>query len=260
MNPKIFISYSADDERKRLAFTRALKKATPSFVPVVVLDRREPGKPLTDKVMDCINEADFLVPILTSSSISNQWVNQEIGYAHGVQCRIVPIVEQEIISELKGFVHDQHDLPFSFRRNQDRRHEARDYRRAYELLIEYLQGQRSASFQSAISPSRVVSGDAYTTEVTYRGTVQNGFFDNRVVHQTSDFRKWNWDPETLPSSSSGAPGTLNGVVDITKAYSHSTRNWPIGKYKIYVRLYSHPTPGVPGRIMVAEEEHDFEVA
>ena len=263
---RVFISHASDDDGKLRALTRALKKAKPSFIPVVVAARREPGRLLADKVMDCIQQADFLVPILTRSSRSNQWVNQEIGYAQGIKRRIVPVVEREIISELKGFVHDQHDLPFSFPGYpENARREAAAFRSAYKPLIRFLQSQRRKLFESSISPARVASGDVYTTNVAFSGSVLNGFFDNYVVHLESNFRTWNWDPETIPPEpghrvpSNTTPGVLNGVLDITKSYSYATKGWPMGKYKIYVRLYSHPTPGAPGRSAVAENEHDFEV-
>ena len=266
MDMRVFISYASEDDHKRRALAGTLEKATPSFIPVVVSARREPGRLLEDKVMDCIQRADFLVPILTRSSLSNQWVNQEIGYAKGIKRRIVPVVQAEIISELKGFVHAQHDLPFLFSSSpEDHRREATAFRSAYRKLIEHLQSQRRKLFESSISPRRVASGDVYTTNVVFRGSVQNGFFDNYVVHLESNFRTWNWDPETLPPEpgrrvpSNATPGVLNGVLDITKSYSHVTKRWPTGKYKIYVRLYSHPSPGAPGRGVVAENEHDFEV-
>lgn len=263
---KVFVSYSSLDDNKRRALVSALQSATPRITPVVVAARREPGRPLADKVIDCIQEADYLVPILSRSSIATQWVNQEIGYATGIGKTVVPVVERQIISGLKGFVHAQHDLPFSFAGDPDNaQREAAEFRKAYRLLIEYLQGQRTRFLSSTLSPVSVNVGDSYTTTVTFRGSVVNGFFDNHVVHLGSDFRTWNWDPETIPAElgrkapSHLAAGTLNGNIDISKSYTHSTRGWPRGPYKIFVRLYSHPVPGEPGRSLVAENEHDFEV-
>ena len=40
-----------------------------------------PGKPLTDKVKEGILETPYFIPILTRSSITSQWVNQEIDFA-----------------------------------------------------------------------------------------------------------------------------------------------------------------------------------
>lgn len=262
---KVFISYCTDDDRKRRALSNAFQAAVPPLQPVVVAARREPGKPLADKVTDCIRESDLLVPILTRSSIGNQWVNQEIGYAHGIGREVVPLVESGILHDLKGFIHGQHDLPFTFRGDSAQpRREANSFRKAYKLLIQDLQAKRDRLFQSSITPSRIRRGDAYTTHVTYRGTILNGFFDNYVEHLESDFYVWNWDPGTLPSHDGDPPlavrsGTLNGSVEISTSYSHVTRKWPPGRYRILVRLYSHPVPGESGRSVVAENVHYIEV-
>jgi len=262
----VFVSYSSEDDNKRLAVGNALKAAVPRITPVVVAARREPGRPLADKVIACIEEADVLVPILTRSSIHTQWVNQEIGYAHGIGKPVIPLVERQIIGQLKGFIHNQHDLPFSFEGFElDARREAAAFRSAYRLLIDHLQGQRRRQLSSTISPRSVVQGERYSTTVSFQGSVLNGFFDNYVVHLDSKFTTWNWDPETIPpesgqsSPSNNVAGTLNGSLDITKTYSHSTVGWPVGRYKILVRLYSHLVPGRPGRSVVAENEHHFEV-
>lgn len=261
---KIFISFDHRDDSKCKAFTKALQRADTGFTPIVVANRREPGRPLADKVIDGIKEADYVVPILTQSSISNQWVNQEIGYARAIDKQTIPLVEKTAIEKLKGFIHAQNDLPFSFVGNrQNSRRESAAFRSAYRELIAFLQNQRSRILQSTISPQRVRSGDLYTTTVLFKGTVLNGFFDNIVVHLDSSFRCWNWDPETLRKRSgmrrSRVPGELNGAVDVTRSYTHDTTKWPRGKYRIYVRLYSHLKEGEKARQVVAENEHNLEV-
>lgn len=117
----------------------------------------------------------------------------------------------------------------------------------------------SPALRSEITPRRVRQGETYTTRVQFRGSVSNGFFDNYVEHRGSNFRTWNWDKETIKNPGKTTPGELNGDVDVDREYSHDTKNWPKGKYKIHVRLYSHRTPGQPGRFVVEEEVHDFEV-
>ena len=259
---KIFVSYSSQDDNKRRAFVSALESATPPFMPIVVAARREPGVPLAQKVMACIREADVLVPILTRSSITNQWVNQEIGFAQGIGRDLVPIVESGVLHELKGFVHDQNDLPFVFAGDRVRKQrESAMFRQAYLQLIEYLQNQRAGTLTSLIVPARVPVGGQYTTRVAFKGVVRDGFFDNYVVHLGSSFRRWNWDPNTMPGirPANTAPGTLNGHVDVESEYTYATDGWPPGRYRIHVRLYSHLTPGEVGRVVIAENTHDFEV-
>jgi len=49
-----------------------------------------------------------------SNSYKEQWINQEIGYSISEGKIIVPIVQKEIIKELKGFIHGEIDLPYTF--------------------------------------------------------------------------------------------------------------------------------------------------
>ena len=261
---KVFVSYVHDDDNKRRALVRVLEGATPPIEAVVVAARRSPGKPLTEKVSDGITECDYFVPILTSASVGTQWVNQEIGYATALRKPTLALVEAEIMANLKGFIHDQQDLPFSFPGFENRRREASAFRKACLRLREHLETTSLAKpLQSSISPGRVRLGEEYTTEASFRGTVRFGFFDNLVVNRASGHERWQWDPETLPrvpgQSIDITAGTLNGSVDVTRRYSHSTAGWSPGSYSVYVRLYSHLEPGVRGRQLIAENEHALEV-
>lgn len=261
---KVFVSFAHDDDNKGRALVRVLQAATPRIEAIVIAARRSPGKPLADKVADGIVESDYFVPILTRSSVGNQWVNQEIGYATALHKPTLALVEAEIMAKLKGFIHDQQDLPFSFPTVTNRRRQANVFRMACLRLREHFETTSlERTFQSSLSPQRVRVGQAYTTEVTFRGTVRFGFFDNMVVNQASGHTRWNWDPETLPRVP-GQPidltaGTLDGTVDVTRRYSHSTAGWSPGSYWVYVRLYSHLEPGVAGRQLIAENSHVLEV-
>jgi|GEM_PF-2003078 len=247
---KIFVSYSSHDDNKRTALSKALK--TSGQEPVVVAARIQPGTPFTVKVMTGVQESDYFVPILTGASFTTQWVNQEIGYAQGIGKPILPIVDEGIIGDLKGFVHAQIDLFRFTAAPGDPRREAASFRRAYLKLIAYLRNQQLCALTSRISPDRLAAGSKYMTHVEFTGSVENGFFDNYVVHRTSSFTDWNWDPQTLPKSS--GPGTLNGNVSVMLDYSHSTAGWPRGEFDIHVRLYSHG--GLDGvRTVIAENTH-----
>lgn len=70
---------------------------------------------------------------------------------------------------------------------------------------------------------------------------------------------WNWDKSTLDNTGPSAPGKLSGKIIKESKYKWSTINWPKGKYKIYVGIYDHLTPGIPGRVLVAQQEHNFEI-
>ena len=140
MNEKIFISYSNEDKNKLVSLSKALKKSEKKFEPIIVADRKNPGKPLTDKVKEGILETPFFIPILTRSSITNQWVNQEIGFAVANGRKIMPIVERSILNQLKGFIHDQMDLPFTFEGSVTNKwKEAQNFRRCYKALLDDLE-------------------------------------------------------------------------------------------------------------------------
>lgn len=113
MSKKVFISYSNSDINRLRILEKELKKI-PNIIPLIIADKRQALIPLTKKVVEGIKEADYFVPILTSNSFTNQWVNQEIGYATALNKTTRPIVENEIIDKLKGFVHKQIDLPYIF--------------------------------------------------------------------------------------------------------------------------------------------------
>ena len=112
---KIFISYSDNDRKKMIALEKAIKESALNLKPIVVAKDAQPGVPLSEKIKKAINNCDIIIPIITEESIKNQWVNQEIGFAVAKEKKIFPIVDNAIIKNLKGFIHDQIDIPFNFK-------------------------------------------------------------------------------------------------------------------------------------------------
>jgi len=138
MKAKIFLSYSELDKNKLKALRNAIKKRD-GLDPIVVAERRKVGQSLADKVKECMDEADCLMPILTRQSIDSQWVNQEIGFAEALEKPIIPLVEKNLLDKLKGFIHKQMDLPFAFSGvESDAKKEARSFRKCYISTLEYL--------------------------------------------------------------------------------------------------------------------------
>ena len=138
MKARIFLSYSELDKNKLRALRNAIRKRD-ELDPIVVAERRKVGQILTDKVKECMHEADCLMPILTRRSIDNQWVNQEIGFAEALKKPIIPLVEKNLFDKLKGFIHKQMDLPFAFTGvESDAKKEARSFRKCYVSALDYL--------------------------------------------------------------------------------------------------------------------------
>ncbi len=126
---KIFISYSYDD----IKLVKALEKLIierKDLTAIVIANNREAQKPLVEKVSNGIIESDILIPILTRKSRNAQWINQEIGYASALGKSIIPIIENNILSKLKGFVHKEVDQPYLFDPKKEQ-----DFYKNAELLI-----------------------------------------------------------------------------------------------------------------------------
>lgn len=261
---KIFISYSDLDKSKMTALKKAIDKEPFKIEAVVIADQKKPLDSLTEKVIIGITNCDILVPILTTKSIKNQWVNQEIGYAKAKDKKIIPIISNSVFKNLKGFVNPQVDCPFQFKSDKNKKKESVSFRKSYLELINHIikysvQLGDGTVMDSSVTPLKISQGSNYITKVNFRGTLKNGFFDNYIKHSSSNFYRWNVDKETLPVSKPTDPGTLHGSVEISREYSHSTKDWPIGKYKIFVRTYDHLTPGETARIIVAENVHEIEI-
>lgn len=261
---KLFISYSDLDRNKMIALRKAIDKKSPEITAVVIADQKKPLETLSEKVIDGISKCDILIPILTANSIKNQWVNQEIGYAKAKDKKIIPIISNSVFKKLKGFINPQVDCPFQFIPDKFANKESAAFRRAYLQLLNHIisysvHPNENTILDSEITPLKIPKGTNYKTKVNFRGIVKNGFFDNYVKHIGSDFYRWNVDKETLPATKPTDPGTLHGSVEINKEYYNSTKDWPIGRYKIYVRIYDHLTPGETARIIVAENIHEIEI-
>jgi hypothetical protein len=261
---KIFISYDSKDDNKMRTVCRILQKANKEFLPLIVIERKAPNTTSAEKVIEGIEEATHIVPIITRISKTNQWVNQEIGYALASGKAVFPIVESQIIKSLKGFITDEDSLDFKFNGNkQNPKVENISYRKACHELAAYLNDTIPDIFTSEIIPVKVNAGEDYITTVTFKGKITNGFFDNQIIHQESNFRGWQWDQNTLKFSNryhiDKTPGELSGNFNRTWQYKNSTNGLLKGKYKIIVYLFSHRRPGRKGRIPLAKNEHEFEI-
>ena len=78
------------------ALYKAFKIFDDLFYPIVVAKTQTPGKLLSERIKEVILAAQFFISILTRSSITNQWVNQEIGYGVENDKTILHPVEHEI--------------------------------------------------------------------------------------------------------------------------------------------------------------------
>lgn len=138
MKAEIFISYSDFDKDKVDLIVSELE-GNIKFAPLVIASNREALKPLAKKVADGIINAKVIVPILTRKSFTTQWINQEIGFATALNKKVIPIVESDLINDLKGFIHKQIDLPYNFPSSTNRAKEHKDFINCFRLLLSDLE-------------------------------------------------------------------------------------------------------------------------
>lgn len=135
LKKKVFISYSFKDLNKVNTLLRKIK-ATDFLEPIVVEYNRNSMLNLSDKIESYFKKVDLMIPILTSRSIYTQYINQEIGYAQAKKIQIYPLVEQEVMSKLKGFITNQRDLPYNFKAYPNRAKEGQAFRNSCDILLE----------------------------------------------------------------------------------------------------------------------------
>lgn len=119
---KIFISYSTLDSEKKEIIKNLIYNSE-KLEAIVVPEQYSSLTYNAEKIKASLDSCKVFLPILTSNSITNQWVNQEIGYAFGSNKikleDIYPIVEKNIMNDLKGFISSSNDLNFRFENNKD---------------------------------------------------------------------------------------------------------------------------------------------
>lgn len=136
----VFISF-CDADRQLMKVLKSPIHKSDLLQPLIVEEKRKGAIHLSELVQNGIRESSFFIPILTSNSISNQWVNQEIGFAKAIenQIQIVPIVESKIIEKLKGFIHKQIQLSYNFRVYEEEDRTKRAYRKICKEVVSYIE-------------------------------------------------------------------------------------------------------------------------
>lgn len=92
--PAIFVSHRQDDD-----FLRLLRVNLPECNVRILEWENTAGVMLNDEVTTEISKADVVVVVLTRAASLSPWVNQEIGYAMGLEKPIVPVVADNIDSK-----------------------------------------------------------------------------------------------------------------------------------------------------------------
>lgn len=138
MKKNLFISY-ADADLSKVRIIEDVLKNNSYFEPLIIANRRDPLKALTKKVSEGIEASEIIIPILTKNSITQQWINQEIGYSMGIKRKVIPIVEKLIMGKLKGFIHKESDLSYNFRKHNNPWQENKNFKKCFLTLLEDLE-------------------------------------------------------------------------------------------------------------------------
>ena len=155
---KVFISYCTDDLAEVQIIEEEVKVNFPMVELIIIAYNREPLKPLSEKVLFGLKECDIIIPILTEKSMNNQWVNQEIGVSVALNKTIRPLVQNDILNKLKGFIHDKVDMPYLFINSSTKGEGHRDFIKHTKILIQDIVNEREnqievISVQPAFKPS-----------------------------------------------------------------------------------------------------------
>lgn len=139
---KVFISFCEAD-RNRM---KNLKKAILKFEliePVIVEDKREGAKDLSELVIKSIEESDYFITIISENSINSQWVNQELGFAKAREKKIeiIPLIQDTAFNNLKGFIHKNMQLAYKFSIHNNAKKDRKSFRNAYKEVVNYIECQ-----------------------------------------------------------------------------------------------------------------------
>ena len=100
---RVFVSYDRSQPDLLERVVRGMRRA--GMAPVWDADIRA-GTVFTKEIQKRIATAHAVVPLLTRSSIDKPWINQEIGFAAGINVPVVPLtfgpVPRQMIADLQG--------------------------------------------------------------------------------------------------------------------------------------------------------------
>jgi hypothetical protein len=123
----------------------------------------------------------IIIPIITEQSITEQWINQEIGFATAIDKKIMPIIESGLIDTLKGFIHKQIDLPYTYQRESVRRQEDRNFIDCFKKLFKDIEKNLGAIIkqgnQMIIPPSSLIDL-ASSREKVNQGKIKLNYYEH----------------------------------------------------------------------------------
>lgn len=102
----VFFSYDSDDRLLVGRLKDGIENRSDQDVDIYIYEEdRRLGEPIAEKAKNRIRQADLFIVLITPNSKDSMWVHQEIGFAEGVDCPVVPIVHEDIdLLEIRGLL------------------------------------------------------------------------------------------------------------------------------------------------------------
>lgn len=115
MTLEIFFSYDSADSLLVKQIKEGIEKRTADDVSVYIFEEDpSPGETISSKAKAGIRNSDLLFVLITPNSKNSPWVQQEVGFANGVGCPVVPILPQaRDVPELEGLLEGVEYLTFN---------------------------------------------------------------------------------------------------------------------------------------------------
>ncbi|GKS67411.1 hypothetical protein YTPLAS73_09580 [Nitrosarchaeum sp.] len=91
---KIFISYPITDEDLATKLKEILEQSEDIETAYIAQRVKKYDIEISNKIIQQLDDSDYLIAIITNDSISSASVNQELGYAQGISMPTIPLIEQ----------------------------------------------------------------------------------------------------------------------------------------------------------------------
>ena len=102
---EVFISVETKHDLSLATTLKEQLEATNEFTVEVIVRGDHPNREIDELIKRKIISCKYFIPIITEISLSNQWVNQEIGFAVARDKDIWPLYENKILMQINGFLN-----------------------------------------------------------------------------------------------------------------------------------------------------------
>ena len=98
MKYRVFISHSAKDSMLAEDLRRRLKDVGADFVTADIADTAETGS-VRRRIRDVISKSSEVIALLTDNSVSNKWMQYEVGIADALEVPVTFVIVNEGVEQ-----------------------------------------------------------------------------------------------------------------------------------------------------------------